>query len=310
MTSSNHPNDRALQQDARAWAEFTDIKYTAALRQMNSPVARGFLGERVSARHLIATLGNHHAISADEDDISISADGIYSEVPFDFTGDNDYIQLALVADLLRMFTPLGDQATSGVGSHELKETVEMFLNFRFGLSYLSNGLSEGRLILAAAAIGLPISEMDYDDTEVDPIEWDGKRPHLRIGISEPEHFYVHRMLSKELDRPSAHHHRPPGYKHLHEALLTCQEEKTVADRWVRPAPSNDAPPFHDWLVLQAGRDDEVGDFATEYCGYLLDSEHRIAHTPDELIRIVDENNYADEFQGGAEEAAAEWRERS
>ena len=53
MSSNNHAHSRELQQDARAWADFTGTKYTAALRQMTSPFAQGFLGERVSARHLI-----------------------------------------------------------------------------------------------------------------------------------------------------------------------------------------------------------------------------------------------------------------
>ena len=41
MTSDNHANDRELQGDARAWAAFTGAPYTAALRQMKSPLAGG-----------------------------------------------------------------------------------------------------------------------------------------------------------------------------------------------------------------------------------------------------------------------------
>lgn len=40
MTSSNHAQNRELQQDARAWAVFTGTKYTAALRQMTSPLGQ------------------------------------------------------------------------------------------------------------------------------------------------------------------------------------------------------------------------------------------------------------------------------
>jgi hypothetical protein len=43
MTSDSSPS-RALQQDARAWSTFTGAKYTAALRQMSSPLAQGLLG--------------------------------------------------------------------------------------------------------------------------------------------------------------------------------------------------------------------------------------------------------------------------
>ncbi|TDD36822.1 hypothetical protein E1287_09855 [Actinomadura sp. KC06] len=64
MTSNNHTQNRELQHDARAWAAFTGTKYTAALRQMSSPLAQGLLGDRVSARQLIAVLNDHELIGA------------------------------------------------------------------------------------------------------------------------------------------------------------------------------------------------------------------------------------------------------
>ncbi|MEV5053689.1 hypothetical protein [Arthrobacter sp. LAR12-1-1.1] len=52
MTSTNHEQNRELQQDARAWADFTGTNYTDALRQITSPLAHRLLGDRVSERRL------------------------------------------------------------------------------------------------------------------------------------------------------------------------------------------------------------------------------------------------------------------
>lgn len=52
MTSTNHEQNHGLQPDARAWADFTGTNYTAALRQMTSPLAQGLLVDRVSAQRL------------------------------------------------------------------------------------------------------------------------------------------------------------------------------------------------------------------------------------------------------------------
>jgi hypothetical protein len=38
-------------------------------------------------------------------------------------------------------------------------------------------------------------------------------------------------------------------------------------------------PFHDWLILQAGRDDVIGDLASYNSEGVRDSDHRIARTP-------------------------------
>ena len=56
MSSDSHNLDRASQHDARAWSTFTATKYTAAKRQTSSPLAQGLLGDRFSARDLIAVL--------------------------------------------------------------------------------------------------------------------------------------------------------------------------------------------------------------------------------------------------------------
>ena len=92
MTSNNRTNNRAVQQDARAWKDFTGCNYTAALRQMESPLAQGFLGERVSARQLISTLEDHALIGADGGEFVLGDAGFYADKPFSFNGETDYIQ--------------------------------------------------------------------------------------------------------------------------------------------------------------------------------------------------------------------------
>ena len=289
MTSSNHTHSRALQQDAKAWAVFTGCNYTAALRQMNDPLAQGFLGERMSARQLIMTLKDHVLIGDAGDGHVLGEWGFYADDPFQFNQKTDYVELALTADMLRMFTPLAESATPEVGSYSLKHTVENFLRPHF--SYITNG----RLIWAAAALGLPIAENDRDSG-----------PNLLIGIPEREHDYVRRMVRTPQNQPQGHHHRPPGYKHLHEALQRCAAGEPVGDRWVWSVPKVESAPFHDWLVLQDNRDDPLGDLSRDYAAGVRDSDHRIARTAEELMHIFEETGYSLNAYRAAEEAVAEW----
>ena len=289
MTSSNHTHSRALQQDAKAWAAFTGCNYTAALRQMNDPRAQGYLGERMSARQLITTLKDHILIGDDGDEHVLGEWGFYADDPFQFNQKTDYVELALTADMLRMFTPLAESAAPEVGSYSLKHTVENFLRPHF--SYITNG----RLIWAAAALGLPIAEYDQDGG-----------PNLLVGIPEREHDYVRRMVRTGQNQPQGHHHRPPGYKHLREALRRLAAGEPVGERWVRSAPKVESAPFHDWLVLQAHRDDPVGDVARDYAASVRDSDHRIAHTGEELMQIFEETGYSLPAYRAAEDAVAEW----
>ncbi|WP_459793096.1 hypothetical protein [Arthrobacter sp. AD-310] len=289
MSLDNHTNNRALQQDAKAWAAFTGCNYTAALRQMKDPRAQGYLGERMSARQLITTLKDHILIGDDGDEHVLGEWGFYADDPFQFNQKTDYVELALTADMLRMFTPLAESATPEVGSYSLKHTVENFLRPHF--SYITNG----RLIWAAAALGLPIAEYESDGG-----------PNLLVGIPEREHDYVRRVVRSGQNQPQGHHHRPPGYKHLHEALQRLDSGEPVGERWVRSSPKVESAPFHDWLVLQADRDDPIGDISKDYAAGVRDSDHRIARTPDELMEILEETGYSYDAYRAAEEAVAEW----
>jgi hypothetical protein len=127
-----------------------------------------------------------------------------------------------------------------------------------------------------------------------------------VGVSEHEHDYVKRVLGRGLTQPRGHHHRPAGFTHLKTALEQCAAGEPVVGRWERPEPSTEIYPFHDWLVLQAGRGDVVGDLAHEYSAGIQDSDHRIAETAQDLMDILGEVRAMPEAFQSAEEAITEW----
>lgn len=288
MISNNHAQNRDLQQDAHAWAAFTGIRYTAALRQMSASLAQGLLGDRVSARHLIAVLDDDELIGAHGGDPVLGESGYLSDSPWQFNGKTDFIELALITDLLRMFTPVPGTSTPEVGSYSLKHAAEWFLGPH--CSYVSNG----RLIWAAAALGLPMTDPDGDG------------PNLLIGVPAREHDYVRRMVGSGQTRPQADHHRPPGYEYLQAVLPRAAAGEIITDGWVRPAPVEQPAPFHDWLILQAGRDDVIGDLAGDYSAGVRDSRHRIARTADELLAIFHDISHSPEAYDAVVSAIAEW----
>ncbi len=288
MTSNNHSQNREFQQDARAWSAFTGTKYTAALRQMSSPLTQGLLGERVSARHLIAALNDHELIGARGGGPTLGENGFRSEARWHFNGETDFIELALITDMLRMFTPISDAATPEVSSYSLKHTAEWFL--RPHCSYVSNG----RLIWAAASLGLQIADPDSSG------------PNLLIGVSEREHDYVRRMVGPGQTQPNADHYRPAGYAHLWTALVRAAAGESIAGRWIQPTLVATSVPFHDWLILQAGRNDVVGDLASDYSAGVRDSYHRIARTPGELLAILHRVPHSPEAYDAAVSTIAEW----
>lgn len=287
MTPNNTPS-RAFQQDARAWSAFTGTNYTSALRQMSSPLAQGLLGPRVSARRLIAVLSDHQLIGAHGGAPHLGENGVHSESLWNFNGKTDYIQLALITDILRMFTPTSGTNPPEVGSYSLKHTAERFLSPH--VSYVSNG----RLIWAAAALGLPITDPDGDG------------PNLLIGVSEREHDYVRQMVGSGQTRPQTNRYRPAGYEHLRAALAQAAAGELITEKWVRPEPVVEPAPFHDWLLQQVGRNDVVGDLAGDYSAGVRGSDHRVARTAAELLAIFHEVSHSPEAYDAVVTSIAEW----
>lgn len=288
MPSNNHQHSRELQQDARAWARFTNINYTAALRQMTSPLAQGLLGDRVSARDLIAVLDEHPVVGADDGLPLLSDNGFYDDTPWMFNGRTDFIELAMVIDMLRMFTitPPGEELE--VSSYSLKHTAEEFLAPH--CTYVSNG----RLIWAAAALDLPM------------LEPEGGSLNLLIGVSEREHDYVSRAVREGHRRPQAHHFQPAAFTFLIEALNRAAAGEFLDGPWLPTTVVPQSAPFHDWLVQQAPRPDPVGHFAFDYAAGVRDSDHRAARTPAELLSILYVVSHSPEAYDAAVLAIAEW----
>jgi hypothetical protein len=287
MTANNTTPSRALQQDARAWSSFTGTKYTAALRQMSSPLAQGLLGPRISARHLIAVLSDHHLIGARSGQPVLGENGVRSNSSWHFNHETDYIDLALITDMLRMFTPVSGDSVPEVSSYSLKHTAEWFFHPYF--SHVSNG----RLIWAAAALGLPITD-------------DGHGPNLLIGVSEREHNYVRRMVGPGETRPQAAHYRPAGYEHLRASFTRASAGELITDRWARPVRVHELAPFHDWLMQQVGRNDVVGHLAYDYAAGVRDSDHQLARTADELLTIFHNVSHSPEAYDAVVTTIAEW----
>lgn len=286
MSSRNHDVDRASQRDARAWSTFTATKYTAARRQISSPLAQGFLGDRFSARDLIAVLNDHPLVGADEDGPLLGENGYDADSPWSFNGQTDYVGLALVIDMLRMFTPTTD-ADAAVSSYRLKHTAEKLL------APHCNFVSNGRLIWAAAALGLPLVETDTGG------------PNLLVGLSQAEHDYVRQLVDGN-HPPKAHHNRPAGLPHLQDALERITTGKPAAPRWVPPAAIPVATPLHDWLSAQAQRNDPVGDIARDYVDGIEYNQHGPADAPDDLLTTLLDAGTSDTAYDAGVRAISEW----
>lgn len=285
MSTNNDNKTLDAQRDARAWSRFTGTKYTAALRQMTSPLAQGFLGERVSARDLLNVLDEHPLFS--KATRTLGENGLDDDA-WHFNGQTDYIELALIADVLRMFTPERATVDGKVGSYTLKHTAEKFLDPH--VSYVSNG----RLIWVAAALGLNL------------VPQSATSPNVEVGVSEAEHHYLWRLLERSAPNPRGDHYRPTGLSHLQDALARCTAGETPPERWVQPPTNATAAPFHDWLTQQAERRDPIGDLARDYVAGIHDSDHGIAGRPGDLLQILSDVSASSSAYDASVAAIAEW----
>lgn len=286
MSTINHDTNRELQQDARAWAKFTDTPYTAALRQMQHPLAQGFLGERISARHLITTITTHPMLSNESKSRSfLSHGGIDSNPEWHFNHQNDYVRLALITDMLRMFTPIPEGQLSEVNSYSLKHTTEEFLIEP--CTYVSNG----QVIWAAAALGLVM------DSEP------GFSPNILIGISEREHDYVKRLHRTKRNAPKADHFQPPGYNYFHKALELYKVEEEPQGSWSGAKPTFITTPFHDWATKKARGNSPVREAAEMYILDVFDSDCNIMNSGHEYLSYIEDEKYI--FDGNFHDSVCE-----
>lgn len=301
--------DRELQRDARAWQRFTGMKYTQALRLMQHPLAQGILGERISARRLVRVLTEHPVLqdrNAEDSATLLGERGLYQAgvESLQVSDEDDYLTVVLAAEVLRMFTPApaqaGSQAGGRVSSYNLKHRAEHYLGgVTKGFSYVSNG----KLIWAAAALGLEVVDSDPD----------AESPNPQIGVDVLQVDYM-RRLETPRSGPRAHQHRPPGYLYLKAALEQYADTGETPARW--DGTDSDAEPqtsaFHEWLIAQADPAGGFGTFgsverlAADYRAGVAEGDHRVAATGADLLAILDELSVVGEFRAVAGRTVASW----
>jgi hypothetical protein len=312
MTTNNHTSlrveDRELQRDARAWQRYTGMKYTAALRLMQHPLAQGILGERVGARALIQVLTDHPVLAdtgATPSATNLGENGLWSasDRALRCAEERDFLELVLSIEVLRMFTPTSSP-TDDANSYSLKHVAENFLGTALGdHSYVSNG----KLIWAAAALGLPIAETTPGS----------RRLNVDLGLN-PQQVQYARGMNGLAQQPRAHHHRPQGYLHLRAALERYAKTGKVGGRWngVDETAEPLTSPFHEWLVAQVDPSGERGMLGTratlayDYCAGVADSDHGIARLPEELLSILHRVGADSEVFSAARSAVIEWARTS
>ncbi|SDZ26577.1 hypothetical protein [Herbiconiux ginsengi] len=300
--------NRELQRDARAWQRFAGMKYTEALRLMQHPLAQGILGDRISARELIRVLTEHQVL-VDLDDgqtiTNLGENGLWSafEQPLICAEERDFLDLVLTIEVLRMFT-VTPAPNDGAHSYSLKHVAENFLGSVLrDHSYVSNG----KLIWAAAALGLPLAESSPGERSL----------NANLGLN-PQQVQYARGMNRLGTQPRAHHHRPPGYRHLLAALEHYAKTGETTERWngVDDAAEPLTSPFHEWLIAQvdsAGERGAIGSretLAFDYIAGIADSDHGVARVPEELLTILHNVGAADEVFDAARSAIAEWARTS
>ena len=324
MTDNAKPErSREVERDARAWSKFSGMKYTEALRAMEHPLAQGILGERIHARDLIRMLTEHPALSepkwetdadgreveTDERVTHLGRNGLYAveDRALSSATERDYVGLVLTAEVLRAFTPAAEPQGEAY-SYNLKHTVEEFLGEHLGdHSYIANG----QAIWAAAAVGIPIAESDPGEFSL----------NADFGLVPEQVEYARRMRrtsGSSRDAVRAHHHRPPGYLFLQQALQQYRANGQAPGRWdgidEQAEPLSSA--FHVWLVAQAGPSGQRGPqgsrerLAGDYAAGVRDGDHGIARQPEDLLTILYRVGADDDFFDMAREAVLDWARTS
>jgi hypothetical protein len=306
--NSLREKDRHLQRDARAWQRFTGMNYTKALRLVQHPLAQGILGEKIGARDLVRVLTEHPAlmiVDAIEPATHLGEQGLWRAAadPLHFTEEHDFLELVLCIEVLRMFT-VTTAPNENTYSYTLKHIAENYLGAVLeNHSYVSNG----KLIWAAAALGVPL-------TGSSPGE---QSPNADLGL-DPQQVQYARGMNKLAAKPRAHHHRPPGYLHLHSELERYAKTGETVDRWdgVDDAAEPLTSPFHAWLVAQVDPSGDRGAFgsrenlAYDYRAGVTDNDHGVAREPEELLSILHQIGAAPEFFEAGRSAIAEWARTS
>lgn len=313
---------REIQRDARAWSKFSGMKYTRALRLMEHPLTQGILGERICARDVIRALAEHpvltepvwedtsdgEVVDPGERVTHLGRNGLYSseEHPFSVAHEDDYLKLVLTAEVLRMFEKRREP-NEDTYSYNLKHTAEEFFAEHLGqFSYVANG----DVIWAAAALGIPIAESS-------PGEW-GLNADLGLVTEQVEYArWMRRSYGPGRARIRAHHHRPPGYLFLRQALQEYRDTGTAPGRWngIDEQAEPKTSPFHEWLVAQAllGERGVPGTreaLAGDYAAGVRDGDHGVVLQPEQLVTLMRDLGADEKFVDAARQAVLDWAMKS
>lgn len=309
---------RLIQQDARAWSKFSGMKYTRALRLMEHPLAQGILGERICARDVIRALGEHPVLSEPVWEESIDGElvdtgervthlgpnGLYSSEahPFSVAHEEDYLRLVLTAEVLRTFDRT-EKSNEHPSSYNLKHTAEEFLGEHLGQFF---SVANGCAIWAAAALGISISESS-------PGEWG---PNANLGLDPEQVRYawaMRRSSGSAREKIHAHHHRPPGYLFLKQALKEYRDTGATPGRWngVDEQAEPKTSPFHEWLVAQElpgerGTPGTREALAGDYAEGVRIGNHGVVRQPEQLVTLMRDLNADQMFVDAARDAVLEW----
>lgn len=321
--STTAARSREIERDAKAWSNFSGMKYTQALRLMEHPLAQGVLGDRICARDAIRVLTEHPVLSepvwdtdsdgeefeTDERVTHLGDSGLFSAEKRRLSagGEKDYLELVLTAEVLRAFTRTGEPQNEAY-SYNLKHTVEEFLGEHLGdFSYISNG----QAIWAAAALGIPLAESNPGEFSL----------NADFGLVPGQVEYARRMrrnAGSSREGIRAHHHRPPGYLFLQKALQRYRDTGEAPVRWdgvdehAEPLTS----PFHEWLAAQAAPAGERGAhgsrerLAGDYAAGVRDGDHGVARQPEDLLDILHGAGADEDFFDMARSAVFDWARTS
>lgn len=319
--SSTVARSREIERDAKAWSKFSGMKHTQALRLMEHPLAQGILGDRICARDVIRVLTDHAVLSepvwdADGDGGETDArvchlgdSGLFSAEarPLSASKETDYLEIVLTAEVLRAFTTTSEPQSEAY-SYNLKHTAEEFLGEHLGgFSYVTNG----QAIWAAAAIGIPLAESSPGEFSL----------NADFGLVPEQVEYARRMRrnsGSSRDEIRAHHHRPPGYVFLQEALRRYRVFGEAPDRWngIDEHAGLLTSPFHEWLVAQAasaGEREAQGSrerLAGDYAAGVRGGDHGVASQPEHLMDILHGSGADQDFFDAARSAVLDWARTS
>jgi len=276
--TSIHDHDRELQRYARTWAQLTGSNYTTALRHLEPPIVRGILGDRVSPQRLREALEEHPDLGDD----SQHADCPYlTDHGLDVAPDV-YLRVALVAEVLRMFTP----------AEPSMDVIMVRLAASRLLKPVVTGITRGHVLWAAAALGIRFTTFTKPDVGTTDL----------IGISRPRFEYAWRSLGYG-SAPDFHEHRPPGWERLRQAVEQYAETGQISALPAAHEPTRPPSRFHDWFITQTERAGLYGNVAKAYERCASDSTMPIVDTPEQLLEYLSgqDTEIIDVLRGAAAE---------